>query len=483
MDWIDIAVYIVLLIVIAVILFRTLRFKPKAEKQYGGKPLSVDKDKAAGELSQMLRCKTVSHPDEALDDAAEFEKFEALLHRLYPKVFEACEYEKLSPRALMFRWRGKSPENSTVFMAHFDVVPAEESEWEKPAFEGIIENGEIWGRGALDTKCTLLSVLHAAEMHIAEGFSPQRDIYFCFGGNEEIMGYGAPTIVDELEKRGVRPAMVLDEGGAIVENVFPGVCAPCALVGIAEKGSRNIEMTALSGGGHSSAPPSKSPLDTLSKAVCRIHDHPFSFRITAAAAALFDNLARHSGFLYRMIFANLWLFAPALNMLCKKSGGELNALVRTTVAFTMAEGSSGANILPSSSKITMNVRMLEGDNTQSVIARMKKLVKDSSIEFTPLAGVDPKETTPVNTFGFEAIKQAVGETYKGVITSPYLMIACSDSNHYLRICKNVYRFSGMPLSGEEREMIHGKNERIPASTLSGAIEFYYRLMDILQDEK
>ena len=481
MDWIDITIYALLLILLAVLLLRTLRFKPKAQKEYSGQPVSVDKAAAAKELSQMLRCKTVSHPDETLDDPAEFDKFEALLHSLYPQVFKSCEYEKLSPRALLFRWPGRSSEAPAVFMAHFDVVPADEGSWEKPAFEGVIENGEIWGRGALDTKCTLLSVLHSAEMRIAGGFTPERDIYFCFGGNEEIMGYGAPSIVAELEKRGIRPAMVLDEGGAIVENVFPGVTAPCALVGVAEKGSRNIEMSALATGGHSSAPPAKSPLDTLSKAVCRIHDHPFKFRITPAAAALFDNLARHSSFLYRMIFANLWLFAPALDMLCKKSGGELNALVRTTVAFTMAEGSDGANILPSGGKITMNVRMLEGDDTNSVIARMKKLVKDDSVEFKPLAGVDPKETSPIDTKGFEAIRQAVSETYPGVLTSPYLMIACSDSNHYLRICKNVYRFSGMPLSGEEREMIHGKNERIPVDTLAHAIEFYYRLIGILQD--
>lgn len=480
MDWIDLAIYAVLFILIAVVLIRTLRFKPRAEEKPEAAPVSINKAAAASELSEMLRCKTVSHPDESLDTPEEFEKFEALLHRLYPKLFGICEYEKLSPRALLLRWPGKSADDSVVFMSHFDVVPAEEGEWERPAFEGIIENGEIWGRGALDTKSTLLSALHAAEMRIAEGFVPERDVYFCFGGNEEIMGYGAPSIVDELEKRGVRPAMVLDEGGAIVEDVFPGVSAPCALVGIAEKGSRNIEMSALANGGHSSAPPAKSPLDSLARAVCRIHDHPFKFHITEAAAALFDNLARHSSFLYRMIFANLWLFAPALNLICKKSGGELNALVRTTVAFTMASGSGGANILPSGAKVTMNVRMLSGDNTERVLARMKKLVRDEGIEFKALAGVDPKATSPTDTDGFRAIRRAVSETYPEALTSPYLMIACSDSNHYLRICKNVYRFSGMALSSEEREMIHGKNERIPIDKLASTIEFYYRLLGILQ---
>lgn len=366
-------------------------------------------------------------------------------------------------------------------MAHFDVVSVNEAEWSKPAFEGIIENGEIWGRGALDTKSTLLSVLSSAEKRMSEGFEPERDFYFCFGGDEEVLGGGAPSIVDELEKRGVSPCLVLDEGGAIVDNVFPGVKKSCALIGIAEKGNWNLKLRTVSNGGHASAPPSDSPVDILAYACRRIHDHPFSFRITTPAKKMFSVLAPHSSLLYRMIFSNLWFFKPALNLITRKQGGELNALLRTTVAFTMAEGSSGANVLPSEASLTMNVRILEGDTKESSLARIKKLVNRSSIEYIPLTGSDPSMVSPTESVGYLALEYAVKQSFPDVLVSPYLMIAGSDSRHYLRICDNVFRFSGMHLSGKEREMIHGRDERIPVSKLADTIKFYYRLIGILQD--
>jgi len=291
--------YIVLVLfaaLIAVLVVRTLRFKPLPSPSVSQTELEIDSEKAAFDLSEMLRCRTVSHADASLDDESEFLKFEMLLPSLFPNVFRGCDYERLSSRALMFRWRGRTDGAPIVLMAHFDVVPAEEAEWSKPAFDGIIEDGVVWGRGALDTKSTLLSVLSAAEARIAEGFVPERDYYFCFGGDEEVMGGGAPSIVDVLEARGVRPCFVLDEGGAVVENVFPGVSKRCALIGIGEKGSWNLRLEAASKGGHSSAPPANSPIDMLADACRKIHDHPFKFRITKPAEEMLRVLAPHSTF-------------------------------------------------------------------------------------------------------------------------------------------------------------------------------------------
>jgi len=476
--------YIVLALfiaLIAVIVVRTVRFKPLPQTPVEHTKVEIDAEKAARDLSDMIRCKTVSHADASLDDDSEFLKFEMLLPTLFPKVFYNCEYERLGPRALIFRWKGETDAAPVAFLAHFDVVDVNEAEWSKPAFDGIIENGEIWGRGALDTKSTLLSVLSAAETRIAEGFTPERDYYFCFGGDEEVSGGGAPSIVEELGRRGIKPCLVLDEGGAIVDNVFPGVSKPCALVGIGEKGNWNLQLKIASKGGHASAPPADSPLDVLAYACRRIHDHPFKFRITPPAKEMLKNLAPHSSPLYRTIFANLWLFAPVLNLLTRKQGGELNALMRTTVAFTMAQGSSGANVLPSSASLVMNVRLLEGDTKESALARIKRLVNRPSVEYIPLVGSDPSRSSPTDSMGYIALERAIKESFPDVLVSPYLMIAGSDSRHYLKICDNVYRFSGMYLSAEERGMIHGKDERISIQKLADTIGFYYRLIGILQD--
>ena len=214
-------------------------------------------------------------------------------------------------------------------MSHFDVVPVNEEGWTKPPFDAVIdENGILWGRGCLDTKLTLNAIMFSANQLIAQGFKPKQDIYFAFAGNEEVSGLGAPNIVDWFEKQGITPAFVLDEGGAVVKGVFPGINAPCGIIGIAEKGMLNLEFRVSSAGGHSSAPKPHTPIGILSRACCRVENHPFKRHLSKPAAEMFDTLGRHSSFVYRIIFANLWCFAGILDMMGKKSGGEINALLR-----------------------------------------------------------------------------------------------------------------------------------------------------------
>ena len=224
-----------LLVFVAVIAIRTAGFKPKAQPAINDEVISFDKDSATAALAELVRCKTISYSDPSLEDDAEFEKLIDKLPGLYPNVFAACEFNQLPHRGLLFKWPGKAAGDPAILMAHYDVVPVNEENWEKPPFEAIIEDGIMWGRGTLDTKVTFNGVLYAANHLIGEGFQPEHDVYFAFSGGEEVNGKGAPTIVDWFEKNGITPAMVVDEGGAVVENVFPGVKAPCGLIGIAEK--------------------------------------------------------------------------------------------------------------------------------------------------------------------------------------------------------------------------------------------------------
>ena len=265
-----IVVLCLLVVFVAVLLARTFRFTPPALPQPAEMREQPDEDKLIGHMQQLIRCRTVSSRDKALEDDSEFQKLYGLLPGLFPNVYRVCECVRPSDRSLIYVWKGKSAEKPGVLMAHYDVVPVDESEWEKPAFEAIIENGVLWGRGTLDTKGTFLGALEAADNLIAEGFVPANDLYLCFAGNEEISGYGAPANVDWLEQHGVHPAFVLDEGGAVVKDVFPGVTQPCAVVGIAEKGPMNLRLTVEAKGGHASTPPAQSAIGILSAAVARV---------------------------------------------------------------------------------------------------------------------------------------------------------------------------------------------------------------------
>ena len=464
------------LLFIAVIAVRTVRFTPKPQPEISDEAFPFDRDAAVDALAQLVRCKTVSYNDHSLEDDGEFEKLISLLPTLYPRVFEVCSMDRLPDRGLLVRWPGKEAGDPAVLMAHYDVVPVNEDNWEKPPFAGIIEDGILWGRGTLDTKVTFNGIFSAANYLIGQGFQPEKDIYFAFSGGEEVNGKGAPNIVHYFLDHQIQPAIVVDEGGAVVENVFPGVKLPCGLIGIAEKGMMNAQYRAVSAGGHASAPKPHTPVGVLSAACKRVEDHPFKAHIEGPAAQMFDTLGRHSTLLYRIIFANMWCFGWVIDLLGRTSGGEMNALVRTTVAFTQMEGSSARNVIPPEAKMVSNMRLNPADSVASALEYLKKTVNNPNVEITALEFFEPSPVSETDCPAWNKVASAVAETWRGCIVSPYLMVQCSDSRHYGKLSNHVYRFSAMDLTAEERGTIHGNNERIRLDTVCKAVEFYIRLM-------
>ena len=466
----------ILLVLLVVILARTLMFTPPKAEEKTFAEIEQDSEASIRNLSELIRCKTVSYEDSALEDDAEFEKLIALLPTLYPNVWKTCPLTRFEGRGLLFHWQGKTPGEPAVLMAHYDVVPVEEENWRKPAFEAIVEDGVMWGRGTLDTKVTFNGILSGAENLIRQGFQPEHDVYFAFSGGEEVNGPGAENIVQYFKEQGVELRLVLDEGGAVVEDVFPGVKGQCALIGIAEKGLMNLEFSISGAGGHASAPAPHTPVGKLSMACAKLESHPFKMHFTKPVLEMFDTLGRHSGFLYRMIFANLWAFGWVLNLLTKKTGGELNALVRTTVAFTQMKGSKAPNVIPPSASMVANLRLNPADSVQGAIDYIKGVIGDKDIQLSNLHSMEPSRISRTDCEGWEIVSNAVSGTWKGCLVAPYLMVQCSDSRHYGEISDKVYRFSAMDMTAEERHSIHGNDERIRLECITRAVEFFMRVM-------
>ena len=461
---------------VTIVLIRTAAFRPKKPASRPESPVFFDGDRAVESLRTLLRFPTVSYRPPMKEDDAAFEGLIAELPRLFPRVFEACTFYHLPDRALLLHWKGRAADAPSVMMAHYDVVPVVEEGWEKPPFAGILENGVLWGRGSLDTKVTMNSALFAADTLIGEGFVPQNDVYFAFSGGEEINGPGAVRIVDWFREQGVKPALVLDEGGAVVENVFPGVKEACGMIGIAEKGMLDAAYCAVSKGGHASAPKAHTPVSVLASACMRVEKHPFKMHISPAAAYMFDTLARRSNFFYRMIFANLWLFSPLLDLIGKRTGGEMNALMRTTVAFTQMTGSDAANVIPPEAQMVSNIRLNPGDTVEGALAHLRRAVKDDTVEIYALYATEPSPTSPIDSEAYRRVADAVADTWPGTVVTPYLMMQCSDSRHYATLAENVYRFSSLDLTGEERRTIHGHNERVRVEAVHRSVAFYLRLL-------
>lgn len=459
-----------------VIIGRALCFKPMCKELQTTEKIEVNREKIIMDMQEMIRCKTISSRDEELVDWEEFAKFEKVLQNCFPLVHKHCSLEKIGKTGLLYHLEGKEHENPCIFMAHYDVVPVEEEGWEKPAFEALIEDEVMWGRGTLDTKGTLCGILEAAEQLLADGFIPKQDMYFAFSGEEETSGDSCPLMVDYFERRGIVPGMVLDEGGAVVENVFPGVKGECALIGIAEKGELNLELLLEGNGGHASTPPTKTLLGQLSEAVVRIEKYPFKGQLTRPVMEMFDILGRYSSFGYRLIFANLWCFQPVLKLVCRFSRGELNAMMRTTCAVTRMEGSKAFNVLPPKASVGLNLRLMGKDTVEEACKYIRRVIHNPKIQMRVVEGMNPSPISETKGEAWNSLEQAIRSTWTEAVVSPYLMMACSDSAHYARISDRVYRFSAMKLSKEERAMIHGNNERIPLDTLVKTVEFYIRLL-------
>ena len=469
MLWLMIPVAFLLILVI-----RTLLFVPKDKPVAPGTEVTVNETRAVETFQRMIQCRTISYDDPELRDEQEFEKFRALLDERFPQVASACEKHLISPAGVIYHWKGQSKENPWVLMSHYDVVPVEETMWSEKPFDAVLQNGEIWGRGTIDTKSTLLGVMEAAETLLAEGFAPQHDIYLAFGGDEEIDGESAQAMVKWFREQGISPN-VLDEGGAIVDGIFPGVSGQAAVIGTGEKGITNIAFTLNGKGGHASSPAPHTPVGVLAKAITAIENHPFKARLVPPVADLFNTLGRHAGFGMRLIFANLWCFKPILFALAKQKGGELNAMMRTTCAFTKMKGGTAWNVIPPKVSAGANLRLLNHTPEQAVAA-LKQKIGNEQVQVDVVMGTPPSPYSNSDGEAWDTIKETIRQTFPGVIVSPYLMMAASDSRHYAGISDRVYRFSPMAMPTEIRKTIHGHNERIPVESLIRIVAFYMRLI-------
>ena len=461
----------------AVLLVRASLFVPRDEKRVPPDFSPAPLEPAVERFAEMLKKPTVSARDESAVDRKPFEEFIALLPQLYPKTHATLSCERVAGYSLLYHWKGRSSDEPVVLMAHYDVVPAPEEGWVNPPFSGLVKDGNIWGRGSIDTKVTVAGIFEAVERLVSEGFTPEHDIYLSFGADEEIGGVkGTPSIVALLKQRGIKPLAVLDEGGAVVRGAFPGVKEPIAVIGTAEKGRTDLELTVRGTGGHSSSPSRDDPAARLARAIVRLDRKPFRAFFSKTNLEMFDILGRHAPFGLRLVFANLWLFRPLLLKMFVKNGGETAALCRTTFAVTMLGASESANILPNTVRAVANIRNAVGETVEYDVKRIKHVINDEGVELRTVFSAEPSPVSDTSGEGYALVSSTVAETYPEAIVTPYIMLAQSDSRHYAPICRDVFRFTPLELSREERESMHNINEHLPTEKFGKCIEFYTRLI-------
>lgn len=458
---------------LAVAVLRTLAL-PKKSTHY---ELSQDKariDAYAQKLSAMVQVETIS--DRADPQVEKFRTFHKLLRQLFPAVFAACEEAEIDGN-LLLKWKGASDKAPILLMSHMDVVEATENAanaWKYPPFSGTIAEGKVWGRGAADTKCSLMAFLQASEELLQAGYTPACDIYLASSCTEEIGGSGAPKLAAWLKQHGVRLFMLCDEGGSIIQDPVGGVNGYFAAVGIFEKGYGDVRFVARSGGGHASAPGKNTPIPRLARFICRVErKNPFRAAFSPAVDAMFTRLAPYAGpFGLRLVLGNLWLFRPLLKRVMPAISAQAAAMLRTTIAFTMQSGSAGYNVLPQEASVCANMRFIPHQGTDESLELITALAKKYGLETEVLYRGYPSNALDLQGEAFAITQRAIGEIFPGVGVMPYVVTGGTDARFYGEVCDSCVRFSPVCYGPEQMGGMHGLNENIEAGTLPGAVDYY-----------
>lgn len=480
---------IALLALLALIVGRTLLLSPPL---IGGSdpalPEGINADLIAGHLGEAVRFKTIAQQVGA-SEAHKTESREAFnglrewVLRTYPQLAANTRLEIIGDGSLLFTWAGSDPTlNPVLLMAHMDVVPIaprEDSQWQYPPFSGELADGYVWGRGALDTKGSMIAMLEAAELLMQQGFKPERSVLFSFGADEEIGGYNGNRLVAEhLLQQGIKLAWVSDEGGAITQGMIPGVNASVALIGIAEKGSVTLNVTASAVGGHSSMPPpfDETAIGRLSLSLQQIGHKPFAAHIQGPTNDLLDTIAPAQSFLPRLVLANRWLFGPLITKMLESSPAG-SAQLRTVIAPTIINAGNKENVLPPDARAIINLRIHPADSIESVQKYVRAAVNDPLVSIKVMPGArEPSGISDVNGEAYRHLSQTIRDSFGNTLVAPNLTVVGTDSRYFLPLTQNVFRFAPIRLTQEDSQRIHGLNERIAVKDLAPAAAFYYRLI-------
>ena len=465
---------------IVVTLIRAAFWKPKKIEIEPLPDEPVNEARAAAHLSGAIQIPTIANDGDVGTDWSQFERFHAFLDESYPLIAKNLPCEVVRGGSLLYHWKGSDPALLPIaLLSHIDVVPVSpgtEGDWTHPPFSGHNDGEFIWGRGAMDMKNHLICTMEAIETLLEEGFAPQRDVYLCFGDNEEILGYelsGARHLAMALEARGVtKLESTLDEGGAMLpvnaKGILEGVLAG---VGVAEKGHCNIEISVNAKGGHASQPPSHTALGELAKVIQRLEKRQFKAKMTPLMSNIIDSAGRRLPYWLRIVVVNHKLLRPVLLAAMKKIPPAA-CMVRTTTAVTQATGSPAPNVLPQKASAVVNLRMMPGTTTQDLVAHIKKVAKHKDLEVKVLNTNEASKYSSTDSKSFEAIRRLVYNFHPQAILAPFLVMGGTDTIKYDSMSEHCYRFSPFLAPVELLLCTHATDERIPVAAIGEGVRFF-----------
>jgi carboxypeptidase PM20D1 len=472
-------------ILLVVMLARTFMLTAP-QGQAAAPPLPADSNVIARHLAEAIRFQTVSYGDgvKEKEKAVALNDMRLWMEQTYPYFHEAAGPEQFG-NSLLFTWIGRNPNLPPVLvMAHMDVVPVvpgTEKDWTHKPFSGDIAEGFVWGRGSLDDKGQLVSILEAANDLARADFQPERTILFAFGEDEEVGGNkGNAAIAKALASRGLHFAWVLDEGSSIMNEPYPGTRAPVAFISNAEKGFLSLELTAHGEGGHAARPSRDLAVPRLAAALLKVVNAPFDSDFDDIQRAKLAVIAPLAPFADRFVLANLWL-TKSLVRRRMEAAPDSAAVLHTTISPTILNAGIKENVIPPTAQAVINFRLHPRDSIKSVTAHVRQAVNDAKVDVTEREETISEATKPVDTSSpaFTYIANLIRTNY-GVPVAPDIMTGATDSRHFVPLADAVLRFRPYHEEVADLARVHGTNERLAVSDLAPAVGFYMRLIQELK---
>ena len=441
----------------------------KARKLVGQHPTFTDEElKIYGEtFSRMLQCATVSVKDRY--DDTEFAKLRSVVETDFPLLHQKAERMIHSDDCWMYKIPGKDTSRNILLMSHHDVVPAED-DWTMPAFDGIIKDGKVYGRGAADTKGSLCAILFAAEQMLQAGITPPVNLYIVSSHNEELGGDGMSATLAYCQANGITFEVILDEGGAIVEPPLAGMnCEMCAMVAVHEKGRLKLNCTAKNESSHVSLTGFKgNPVERMAQFIQEVTTkNIFIRRLNPQTKTMFTSLAPYCKFPMKLLLSNLWLFGGILLKVLPKMNATAGGMIGTTCNFQQIQGSVNSKECTASVMIrNINPEDLKEDYQafKAVADKYGITLETERDEYYAPADMD----SPAYRYTMDCLAQV----FPRYPAAPYILPAGTDAWRLTPVCNCVLRFAPTRMSKQQLGSIHSADENLDISAIAEATAFY-----------
>ncbi len=444
---------------------------------------SLDIPEIRGEVTRLLQ--DLIRIDTTNPPGNEIEAVEYLAGVLEREGFECLVLEAEPGRGnLITRLEGSGGGPSLLFLSHLDVVAADPEEWSVDPYAGVVREGYVWGRGALDMKSMVAQEVMAMRLLRRRGLRPRGDVILAATADEEMGGRAGVRWLLEHHPESIKADYVINEGGGYS---IPVGGRSLFTVQVAEKGVNWVRVRAEGRPGHGSIPGvADNAVLRMAEAIKRIGRHRTRMRATPAVRRFIGEVAAQRG-LHQRVLAGLLLNPLTadhiLDLMGRRSPGmaeALRAMLRTTIAPTMIRGGVKENIIPSECEAILDCRILPGESREDLLREVQEALRGlGKVRIEPVHSSEPSES-PIGTPLYDKIEEVLRELVPDSRVVPTMSTGGTDSKHLRMRGSICYGFqplkADMPLE-ELLRMAHGVDERISIENLVFGTVVLYRLAE------